>query len=67
MVVRCISFIGLLIFGCVLHGCCRFAEIYFVLHGCCHFVDLWLCVAWGFMVLLIIGCVLLGFYRVDDI
>ena len=59
--------VGLLIFGCVLHVFCRFA-------------DIWVCVPWvlsfcSYLVvccifvigLLIFGCVLYGSYRFVDI
>ena len=46
LVVFCMDFVGLLIFGCVLHGFYRFVDICLCVAWVLSFVDIWLCVAW---------------------
>ena len=74
------SFIGLLVFDCVLHGllsfcwylsayCMGFSVLLLcacVLHGLHCFVDISVCIAWVNR-LLLFDCVLHGFYRFDGI
>ena len=56
------GFIGLLIFGCVLHVFYRFVDIWLCVAWVSSVFDIWLC-CMGFIRLLIFGCVLHGFYR----